>query len=109
MCCQLGKPSIPPSLGFHLDVRIDSRLNRVCVHRSIQFFTYGNGKLILAENFNGGKEASWVHLLAATNAGSHALSLVSSVIDRASDKRRLIGLCDFFLLDLSHQVSAREW
>jgi solute carrier family 25 protein 33/36 len=38
---------------------------------SIQFFTYGNGKLILAENFNNGREASWVHLLAAANAGSY--------------------------------------
>ncbi|CED83165.1 Mitochondrial carrier protein-Rim2p/Mrs12p [Phaffia rhodozyma] len=37
--------------------------------RSIQFFTYGNLKLILAEKFNDGKEAPWVHLIAAANAG----------------------------------------
>jgi len=37
--------------------------------RSINFFTYGNGKRIIADKFNGGQEASWVHLLAAANAG----------------------------------------
>lgn len=37
--------------------------------RSIQFFTYGNMKLIIAEKFNNGREAPWVHLLAAANAG----------------------------------------
>lgn len=37
--------------------------------RSINFFTYGNGKLLLAEHLNGGKEATWIHLLAASGAG----------------------------------------
>lgn len=37
--------------------------------RSINFFTYGNGKLFFAEQLNGGKEAAWVHLLAAASAG----------------------------------------
>ena len=37
--------------------------------RSINFFTYGNGKEIIASRFNGGIENSWVHLSAAAFAG----------------------------------------
>ncbi|KAH9939115.1 mitochondrial carrier [Epithele typhae] len=37
--------------------------------RSINFFTYGNGKHIIAENFNHGVENSYVHLAAAAIAG----------------------------------------
>jgi solute carrier family 25, member 33/36 len=37
--------------------------------RSINFFTYGNGKQIIANNFNGGQENSLVHLTAAAFAG----------------------------------------
>ncbi|CDO69698.1 hypothetical protein BN946_scf184851.g86 [Trametes cinnabarina] len=37
--------------------------------RSINFFTYGNGKQILAERFNNGEENSWIHLSAAILAG----------------------------------------
>ncbi|KAJ7065308.1 mitochondrial carrier protein RIM2 [Mycena amicta] len=37
--------------------------------RSINFFTYGNGKQIIANNFNNGQENSWVHLTAAAIAG----------------------------------------
>ncbi|KAF7289427.1 Mitochondrial carrier protein [Mycena chlorophos] len=37
--------------------------------RSINFFTYGNGKQIIANNFNNGQETSWVHLTAAAIAG----------------------------------------
>lgn len=37
--------------------------------RSINFFAYGNGKLIIANNFNNGQENSYVHLTAATIAG----------------------------------------
>lgn len=37
--------------------------------RSINFFTYGVGKEFIAKEFNDGKEASWVHLVAAANAG----------------------------------------
>lgn len=37
--------------------------------RAINFFAYGNGKRLIAQNFNDGKEASWVHLLAAAQAG----------------------------------------
>jgi solute carrier family 25 protein 33/36 len=37
--------------------------------RSINFFTYGNGKQIIANNFNGGQENTGVHLTAAAIAG----------------------------------------
>ncbi|KAH9930241.1 mitochondrial carrier [Fomitopsis serialis] len=37
--------------------------------RSINFFTYGNGKHIIANHFNDGRENSWVHLSAAACAG----------------------------------------
>lgn len=37
--------------------------------RSINFFVYGNGKRLVADNFNSGAENSWVHLSAAALAG----------------------------------------
>lgn len=37
--------------------------------RSINFYTYGNGKSLIAERFNHGKETSLVHLSAAALAG----------------------------------------
>jgi solute carrier family 25, member 33/36 len=37
--------------------------------RSINFFTYGNGKQIIANQFNNGQENSYVHLCAAAIAG----------------------------------------
>ncbi|GJJ11180.1 hypothetical protein Clacol_005412 [Clathrus columnatus] len=37
--------------------------------RSINFFTYGNGKEIIAKKFNHGMENSWVHLSSAAVAG----------------------------------------
>ncbi|KAF2804497.1 mitochondrial carrier [Mytilinidion resinicola] len=37
--------------------------------RAINFYTYGNGKRIIAEWGNGGKESAWVHLCAAASAG----------------------------------------
>ncbi|KAB8356549.1 hypothetical protein FH972_024131 [Carpinus fangiana] len=37
--------------------------------RAINFFAYGNGKRIISQEFNNGRESSWVHLLAAANAG----------------------------------------
>ncbi|KAG8966086.1 hypothetical protein FRB90_011019, partial [Tulasnella sp. 427] len=36
--------------------------------RSINFFTYGNGKLFIADKFNGGVETPLVHLAAAMSA-----------------------------------------
>lgn len=37
--------------------------------RAINFYTYGNGKRIISNQFNNGQEAAWVHLLAAASAG----------------------------------------
>ncbi len=37
--------------------------------RAINFFAYGNGKKTIREKFNDGRDAAWVHLLAAANAG----------------------------------------
>jgi solute carrier family 25 protein 33/36 len=37
--------------------------------RSINFYTYGNGKRIIADYANGGQENAWVHLFAAATAG----------------------------------------
>lgn len=37
--------------------------------RAINFFAYGNGKRIISQALNDGKESSWVHLLAAAQAG----------------------------------------
>ncbi|KAF2867176.1 mitochondrial carrier domain-containing protein [Massariosphaeria phaeospora] len=37
--------------------------------RAINFYTYGNGKKIISNNFNNGQEAAWVHLCAAAFAG----------------------------------------
>jgi solute carrier family 25, member 33/36 len=37
--------------------------------RAINFFTYGNGKRLIAEKFNDGRENSWVYLSAAALAG----------------------------------------
>ncbi|KAF8470241.1 mitochondrial carrier domain-containing protein [Kalaharituber pfeilii] len=45
-------------------------LSGVVPARSINFFTYGNGKKIIAEYFNHGRQdATWVHLSAAVCAG----------------------------------------
>jgi solute carrier family 25, member 33/36 len=37
--------------------------------RSINFFTYGNGKRLIADHLNEGREAAWVHLSAGAIAG----------------------------------------
>lgn len=37
--------------------------------RSINFYTYGNGKRLIAQYLNGGREAAWVHLSAAVFVG----------------------------------------
>lgn len=69
--------------------------------RSINFYTYGNGKLIIADHFNGGKESSLVHLSAAIIAGittatatnpiwvvKTRLQLESHAIDKAVEATR---------------------
>ncbi|TPX14937.1 uncharacterized protein E0L32_005046 [Thyridium curvatum] len=37
--------------------------------RAINFYSYGNGKRLIAKYLNGGEEAAWVHLSAAAAAG----------------------------------------
>lgn len=37
--------------------------------RAINFYTYGNGKHLIAKHLNHGQESAWVHLLAAATAG----------------------------------------
>ena len=37
--------------------------------KAINFYSYGNGKRIISERFNDGKEAAWVHLCAGVLAG----------------------------------------
>lgn len=37
--------------------------------RAINFYVYGNGKRIISNHFNDGREAAWVHLSAAAFAG----------------------------------------
>lgn len=37
--------------------------------RAINFYTYGNGKRIISQQLNNGREAAWVHLCAAATAG----------------------------------------
>ena len=37
--------------------------------RSINFYCYGNGKKLISNTFNDGKEAAWVHLTAGAAAG----------------------------------------
>ncbi|KAK4102791.1 mitochondrial carrier [Parathielavia hyrcaniae] len=37
--------------------------------RSINFYTYGNGKRIISQHLNDGKDSAWVHLSAAALAG----------------------------------------
>ncbi|KAI5821097.1 mitochondrial carrier domain-containing protein [Pyronema omphalodes] len=44
-------------------------LSGVVPARAINFYTYGNGKRIIAEKFNGGQESPLVHLGAAACAG----------------------------------------
>lgn len=63
--------------------------------RSINFFTYGVGKDLIAKHFNNGQEAAWVHLLAAANAGIVTSTATNPIwlvktrlqLDKASNKQ----------------------
>ncbi|KAG8878041.1 hypothetical protein FRB97_002828 [Tulasnella sp. 331] len=65
--------------------------------RSINFFTYGNGKLYIADTFNHGKESSAVHLSAAVLAGittstvTNPIWVVKTRLQLMSDKRPIPG------------------
>lgn len=47
--------------------------------RSVNFFTYGNGKHIIANTFNHGEENSYVHLSAAALAGIVTSSVTNPI------------------------------
>ena len=59
-------------MGYHSERRVPTRsranLGRI-PSRSINFFTYGNGKQIIAKQLNKGQESSYVHLCAVAIAG----------------------------------------
>lgn len=44
-------------------------LTGVVPARAINFYTYGNGKRIISQQFNDGQEVAWVHICAAVFAG----------------------------------------
>jgi len=65
--------------------------------RSINFFTYGNGKRIIAEEFNHGQENSWVHLSAAAVAGiatgtaTNPIWVVKTRLQLAQGDKKVLG------------------
>ncbi len=62
--------SIPRVEGWRaLFKGLGPNLTGVVPSRAINFYTYGNGKRIISENFNHGNESAWVHLFAAATAG----------------------------------------
>jgi len=78
--CRSTRSEIPPTNDTRSDIsRYESyralfkglvpTLVGVVPARSINFFTYGNGKQVIANHFNNGVENSYVHLTAAALAG----------------------------------------
>ncbi|KAF5316725.1 hypothetical protein D9619_006828 [Psilocybe cf. subviscida] len=65
--------------------------------RSINFFTYGNGKRFIAKEFNNGQENSWVHLSAAALAGvttssaTNPIWVVKTRLQLAQGDRKVLG------------------
>lgn len=70
--------------------------------RSINFFTYGNGKQIIATQFNNGQENSWVHLSAAALAGiatgsvTNPIWVVKTRLQLDAHKPQVSGARSFF-------------
>ena len=62
--------SIPRVEGWRaLFAGLGPNLTGVVPARAINFYTYGNGKRLIANRFNGGQESAWVHCAAAATAG----------------------------------------
>ena len=65
--------------------------------RSINFFTYGNGKRVIADRFNNGQENSFVHLSAAALAGivtstaTNPIWVVKTRLQLAQGDRKVLG------------------
>ncbi|PPR06755.1 hypothetical protein CVT24_013063 [Panaeolus cyanescens] len=65
--------------------------------RSINFFTYGNGKRFIADKFNNGEENSYVHLSAAAFAGivtgtaTNPIWVVKTRLQLAAGDKKVLG------------------
>ncbi|KAF9035612.1 mitochondrial carrier [Panaeolus papilionaceus] len=65
--------------------------------RSINFFTYGNGKRFIADKFNHGEENSYVHLTAAAFAGivtgtaTNPIWVVKTRLQLAAGDKKVLG------------------
>jgi solute carrier family 25 protein 33/36 len=46
---------------------------------AIKFYTYGNFKRLITQHMNGGKEATWVHVLAAASTGIVVCTVTSPI------------------------------
>ncbi|KAG6381817.1 mitochondrial carrier protein RIM2 [Boletus reticuloceps] len=66
--------------------------------RSIHFFTYGNGKQIIANRFNHGQENSYIHLSAAAIAGiltstaTNPIWVVKTRLQLIEERRQAVSL-----------------
>ncbi|OBZ73714.1 hypothetical protein A0H81_06436 [Grifola frondosa] len=88
--------------------------------RSINFFTYGNGKHVIANHFNHGQENSWVHLTAAACAGiatgtatnpiwvvKTRLQLDAHRVERISEGQRFFGGSWDMIKKIMHEEGVR--